>query len=91
MWQSYMNFMADHGRRPSKYKPEERNLVNWLKYNRKEVNQGTFPESRKKMFDELLQMAERLHRVNQWKEIHYMSRRGASQAVPRRMVATSVV
>ena len=52
MWQSYMNFMADHGRRPSKYKPEERNLVNWLKYNRKEVNQGTFPESRKKMFDE---------------------------------------
>ena len=67
MWQSYMNFMADHGRRPSKYKPEERNLVNWLKYNRKEVNQGTFPESRKKMFDELLQMAERLHRVNQWK------------------------
>lgn len=66
MWQSYMDFMKENGRRPSKYKPEERTLVNWLKHNRKLVNKGEFPESRKKFLDELLQMGERLHRVNQW-------------------------
>lgn len=38
MWQSYMDFMKENGRRPSKYKPEERTLVNWLKHNRKLVN-----------------------------------------------------
>ena len=29
MWQKYMDFLHNNKRRPSKYQPEERDLVNW--------------------------------------------------------------
>ena len=32
MWQQYMDFLHENKRRPSKYKPEERDLVNWAKH-----------------------------------------------------------
>lgn len=40
MFDAYMKFMKDNKRCPSKYKAEERKLVNWLKYNRKMRNKG---------------------------------------------------
>lgn len=66
MWQQYMDFLTAHHRRPSKYKPEERDLVNWMKHNRKLVNQGTFPEHRLKLFNELLKKAAGYQRINQY-------------------------
>ena len=31
MWRQYMDFMGEPGRRPSKHRAEERDLVNWKK------------------------------------------------------------
>lgn len=46
MFDAYMKFMKDNKRCPSKYKPEDRKLVNWLKYNRKMRNKGLLDEAR---------------------------------------------
>lgn len=65
MWQMYMDFLRDHKRRPSKYQPEERDLVNWAKHNRKLVNKGELKDDRKARFDKLVADAEKYQRVNQ--------------------------
>lgn len=65
MWQKYMTFLSANKRRPSKYKPEERNLVNWLKYNRKEMNKSEMPDYRKTKFEQLLEEAKKYQRLNQ--------------------------
>ena len=65
MWQMYMDFLHDHKRRPSKYQPEERDLVNWAKHNRKLVNKGELKADRKARFDQLVAEAEKYQRVNQ--------------------------
>lgn len=67
MWQQYMNFMAVHHRCPSKYRPEERDLVNWLKHNRKRRNQHLLPDDRQEPLARLLATASRYRRVNQYK------------------------
>ena len=66
MWWKYMDFMRKNKRRPSKYKPEERFLVNWAKHNRKLINKGQFQPSRMKKFMELKHEAEKYQRVNQY-------------------------
>lgn len=65
MWKAYMGYLERNRRRPSKYKPRDMKLVNWLKHNRKLVNKGTFPESRKEKFDILLAEAAKYQRKNQ--------------------------
>lgn len=70
MWQQYMDFLHENKRRPSKYKPEERDLVNWAKHNRKLINQGKFQPSRMDKFDELKREAEKYQRVNQHQYVH---------------------
>jgi hypothetical protein len=70
MWQMYMDFLHDNKRRPSKYYPEERDLVNWAKYNRKLVNKGELKECRRNRFDELVAEAGKYQRVNQHQYIN---------------------
>ena len=65
MWQKYMDFLHNNKRRPSKYQPEERDLVNWAKHNRKLVNKGVLKADRKARFDQLVAEAEKYQRVNQ--------------------------
>lgn len=65
MWQQYMDFLHKNKRRPSKYYPEERKLVNWMKHNRKSRNQGTFLPKREDRFSQLLEEAKKYQRTNQ--------------------------
>jgi hypothetical protein len=65
MWKKYMDFLFCNKRRPSKYIPEDKPLVNWLKYNRKLLNKGELPDYRKAKLDELLAEAKKFQRVNQ--------------------------
>ena len=65
MWQRYMDFLHKNKRRPSKYYPEEYQLVNWIKHNRKARNQGKFPERREELFCKLLEEAKKYQRTNQ--------------------------
>lgn len=78
MWQKYMDFLHNNKRRPSKYQPEERDLVNWAKHNRKLVNKGVLKADRKTRFDQLVAEAEKYQRVNQHQYVNGESTHGKS-------------
>ena len=67
-WQAKYNeimaFMAENHRRPSKYKPEERNVWNWLRHAQKQMNSGELKPERVVMFEEVLALCGEYRRVN---------------------------
>lgn len=60
-------FIEANHRNPSKYVDEERNMVNFLKHTRKQMNQGLLKEDRIEEFKKLLELMEENKHVNQWK------------------------
>ena len=70
MWDAVMLFLKENKRRPSKYKPEEHDLRNWVKYNVKRLRSGQMPANRLERMQQLLDEGERLRRVNQHVYIH---------------------
>ena len=70
MWTSMMDFFKENKRRPSKYKPEERDLHNWVKYNCKRMRSGKLPASRLQRLEDMLNECERLKRINQYQYKH---------------------
>ena len=70
-WQKRYNegktFIETNKRNPSKYAPEERNMYNYIKHTRKQMNQGLLKENRVKLFKRLLELMVQYKRVNQWK------------------------
>lgn len=60
-------FIEVNHRNPSKYVDEERNMVNFLKHTRKQMNQGLLKEDRIEEFKKLLELMEENKHVNQWK------------------------
>lgn len=60
-------FMEKNHRNPSKHRLEEHQMLNFVKHNRKLMNAGKMKEDRVEMFEKLMEMGERLKRVNQWK------------------------
>ena len=69
-WQAKYNevveFINTNHRNPSKHRIEEHNMLNWLKANRKLLNQGTFRSDRIEAFKRLLELVEQYKRVNQF-------------------------
>lgn len=65
-YEEVKRFVEDNKRNPSKYVPEERTLVNWIKQQRKLVNKGELRPGRVEMFERLLSLWERYRRVNQY-------------------------
>ena len=61
-----VEFIQTNHRNPSKYAPEERNMYNYIKHTRKQMNQGVLKENRIEMFKELLALTEQYRRKNQW-------------------------
>lgn len=59
-------FIETNKRNPSKYVAEERNMVNFLKHTRKQMNQGLLKADRIPQFEKLLELIEQYKRVNQW-------------------------
>lgn len=60
-------FIEANHRNPSKYYPEEKLMVHFLKRGRKLMNAGEMPEDRIEKFKELLELCEQNKRVNQYK------------------------
>ena len=58
--------MEREGRNPSKHRIEEHDMLNWLKANRKLVNAGKMKKERVEMFERLMEMGEKVRRVNQY-------------------------
>ena len=59
-------FIETNKRNPSKYAPEERNMVNFLKHTRKQMNQGLLKEGRIEEFRKLQELMEQYKRKNQY-------------------------
>ena len=69
-WESHYRqltkFVLAHKRRPSKYHPEERQLLNWLKYTKKLLSAGKLTAKRAKKFERLQQLLKDYQRINQY-------------------------
>lgn len=59
-------FIETNYRNPSKYYDEEKLMVHFLKRGRKLMNAGEMPEDRVEKFKELLGLAEKYKRKNQY-------------------------
>ena len=59
-------FIETNHRNPSKYVPEEKLMVHFLKRGRKQMNAGKLKEPRLGMFKELMELNERYRRKNQY-------------------------
>ena len=59
-------FIETNHRNPSKYVPEEKLMVHFLKRGRKLMNAGELKEPRLGMFKELLELNEKYKRKNQY-------------------------
>lgn len=66
-YQEVISFISTNHRNPSRYDPEERGkYCNWLKHNKKLLNDGEMKEDRVALFEKLLEMGERYRRKNQY-------------------------
>ena len=65
-WQEAIDFLETNHRRPSKFVPEERDMRNWWKHNKKLMNAGTMKEDRAALFNQLLDLGEKYRHVNQY-------------------------
>ena len=61
-----VRFIETNHRNPSKYVPEEKLIVLFLKRGRKLMNAGELKEPRLGMFKEMLVLSEQYKRKNQW-------------------------
>ena len=59
-------FIETNHRNPSKYAPEEKLMVHFLKRGRKLMNAGELKEPRLSMFKELIALSEQNKHVNQY-------------------------
>ena len=59
-------FIEVNHRNPSKYAPEEKLMVHFLKRGRKLLNAGELKEPRLRMFKELMVLSEQYKRINQY-------------------------
>lgn len=65
-YKEVVDFIETNKRNPSKYNPEERLMVHFLKRGRKMLNAGELAEPRFSRFLELLELSKRYKRVNQY-------------------------
>lgn len=59
-------FIETNKRNPSKYNLEERNMVNFLKHTRKQLNAGLLKAERIEEFRKLQLLMEQYKRINQY-------------------------
>ncbi len=61
-----MEFITSNHRNPSKYNMEERNMVNFLKHNRKQMNQGLLKSDRIEAFKKIMALMEQYKWKNKY-------------------------
>ena len=65
-YEEVTQFVETNKRNPSKYVAEDRDMLNWLKANRKALNAGKMKPERVEAFKRLMEMMEEYRRKNQW-------------------------
>ena len=66
-YEEVKTFIENNKRNPSKYVAEERNMVNFLKHTRKQMNQGLLKPERIEAFKKLQELIDVNKHVNQYK------------------------
>lgn len=66
MYSTVMQFMCRNKRRPSRHRIEDVKMLNWVKFNKRCFRNGTLPPHRKERFEQLLEVAQAVQRVNQY-------------------------
>lgn len=61
-----VEFIETNHRNPSKYNMEERNMYNYIKHTRKQMNQGLLKADRIEAFEKLMALMEENKHVNQY-------------------------
>lgn len=65
-FEQMMDFMETHHRRPSKHRIEEHDLLNWFKHTKKMIAKGNYPPDRLEKFAQLMEVAGKYRRKNQY-------------------------
>lgn len=65
-WREVMDFIKANHRNPSKHRIKEHLMLNWVKHNRKLLNDGKMAPERVEMFGELVDLWEESKRKNQY-------------------------
>ena len=65
-YKEVVSFIETNHRNPSKYVAEDRDMLNWLKANRKALNAGKMKLERVEKFRKLLELVEKYKRKNQY-------------------------
>ena len=65
-YKEVVSFIETNHRNPSKYVAEDRDMLNWLKANRKALNAGKMKAERVEKFRKLLELMEKYKRKNQY-------------------------
>ncbi|MBQ3796498.1 MAG: hypothetical protein II842_09490 [Butyrivibrio sp.] len=65
-YERMMEFMKTNHRRPSKYRLEEHDMLNWFKATKKMIAKGDYPPERLKKFEHLMEVANEFRRKNQY-------------------------
>ena len=65
-YKEVVSFIETNHRNPSKYVAEDRDMLNWLKANRKTLNAGKMKLERVEKFRKLLELMEKYKRKNQY-------------------------
>ena len=66
-YKEIVSFIETNHRNPSKYAPEEKLMVHFLKRGRKLMNAGKLKEPRLEMFKELVVLSGQYKHINQYK------------------------
>lgn len=66
-YQEVVDFIETNHRNPSKYNLEERNMYNFIKHSKKQMNQELLKKDRVEEFKKLLSLMEENKHVNQYK------------------------
>ena len=61
-----MEYIESNHRNPSKHFVENRNLLSWVKQQRKLMNAGALKQDRVELFNKLQELGEKYKRVNQY-------------------------
>ena len=59
-------FVKKNHRGPSRHRLEEHQMLNWMKYNRKRLNNNKLSEEEKVCFLKLIELIHSFHRVTQY-------------------------
>ncbi len=65
-YKEVVSFIETNHRNPSKYVADDRDMLNWLKANRKALNAGKMKLERVEKFRKLLELMEKYKRKNQY-------------------------